>query len=91
MEDAKCPKENMTGEYPCAVSDWGKSKTHLETMRMWAESSIRDVSHHLTYREDLTANLEKRGAKSDIVESMWKDLGYEEEADETFYEKDSEA
>ena len=90
MEDAKCPKENMTGEDPCAVSDWGKSKTHLETMRMWAESNIRDVSHYPTYREDLTANFEKCGAKSDIVEAMWKDLGYEE-ADETFYEKNSEA
>jgi len=58
---------------------------------MWAKSSIRDVSHYPTYREDLTATLEKRGAKSDIVEAMWKDLGYEAKDDEPLYEKNSEA
>lgn len=90
VEDAKNPKENMTGELPVAEYEWDKSRTQLKAERRPTESSINTVSRYSTYRDDLTANLKKLGAKSDIVEAMWKDLGYEE-ADETFYEKNSEA
>jgi len=91
VEDAKNPKENMTGELPTADYEWDKSKTRLRTERKPTESSINTVSRYSTYREDLTANLKKRGAKSDIVEAMWKDLGYEAKVDEPLSEKNSEA